>query len=49
MIQWDRRSCAMPPKKPGLSEHELFRMLLVNMIDMTHPLVKLAGEIDWSR
>ena len=39
----------MPPKKPGLSEHELFRMLLVNMIDMSHPLVKLASQIDWLR
>ena len=39
----------MPPKKPGLSEHELFRMLLVNMIDMAHPLVKAARAIDWSR
>lgn len=39
----------MPPKKPGLSESELFRMLLVNMIDMSHALVKLAGAIDWPR
>lgn len=39
----------MPPKKPALSEFEMFRMLLSNMIDMSHPLVKLAGEIDWTR
>lgn len=39
----------MPPKKPGLSEPELFRMLLTNMIDLGHPLVKLAVEIDWAR
>ena len=39
----------MPPKKPGLSEQELFRMLLTNMIDMGHPLVKAAREIDWTR
>ena len=39
----------MPPKKPKLRDDELFRMQLVNMIDMEHPLVKLAGMIDWSR
>ncbi len=39
----------MPPKKPKLREDELFRMQLTNMIDMAHPLVKLAGLIDWSR
>jgi hypothetical protein len=39
----------MPPKKPGLSELELFRMLLTNMINMSHPLVKVANEIDWTR
>ena len=39
----------MPPKKPGLSELELFRMLLTNMINMSHPLVKVANAIDWTR
>ena len=39
----------MPPKKPALRPDELFRSELVNMIDMAHPLVKLAGLIDWSR
>lgn len=39
----------MPPKNLKLRDDELFRMLLVNMIDMEHPLVKLAGMIDWSR
>ncbi|GAC1646107.1 MAG: IS5 family transposase [Chloroflexota bacterium] len=39
----------MPPKKPKLRDDELFRMQLTNMIDMKHPLVKLAGLIDWSR
>ncbi|GAC1585318.1 MAG: IS5 family transposase [Sphingomicrobium sp.] len=39
----------MPPKKPKLRDDELFRMQLNNMIDMAHPLVKLAGLIDWSR
>jgi hypothetical protein len=34
----------MPSKTPGLSEQELFRMLLTNMIDMGHPLVRLAGR-----
>jgi hypothetical protein len=39
----------MPPKKPGLSELELFRMLLTNMINMSHQLAKVANEIDWTR
>ncbi len=39
----------MPPKKPKLRDDELFRMQLTNMIDRAHPLVKLAGLIDWSR
>ena len=32
-----------------MRDDELFRMQLVNMIDMEHSLVKLAGMIDWSR
>ncbi|MBA3897612.1 MAG: IS5 family transposase [Sphingomonadaceae bacterium] len=39
----------MLPKKPKLRDDELFRMQLTNMIDMEHPLVKLAGLIDWAR
>ena len=39
----------MPPKKPGRSEFELFQMLLTNMINMGHPLVKAANETDWTR
>jgi IS5 family transposase len=39
----------MPPKKPAPHSAELFRNQLDNMIDMDHPLVKLAGLIDWSR
>ena len=39
----------MPPKKLVLRDDELFRMQLTNMIDLAHPLVKLAGLIDWSR
>jgi IS5 family transposase len=39
----------MQPKKPGPSDHELFRMLLENMIDPGHALVKLAKRIDWAR
>ena len=38
----------MPPKKPQLSEFELFQSRLDNMLDPEHPLVKLAGLIDWS-
>ena len=37
----------MPPKKPKLRDDELFRMQLTNMIDMDHPLVKVAQLIDW--
>ena len=39
----------MPPKKPKLRDDELFRMQLTNMIDMDHPLVKVAQLIDWSQ
>jgi IS5 family transposase len=39
----------MPPKKPPMRSDELFRRQLENIIDMEHPLVKLAGLIDWSR
>lgn len=39
----------MPPKKPQLSEFELFQSRLDNMLDTEHPLVKLAGLIDWSQ
>jgi IS5 family transposase len=45
----ETRGFSMPPKKPKLRDDELFRMQLTNMIDMAHPLVKLAGLIDWSR
>ncbi len=39
----------MPPKKPMLRDDELFGMQLMHMIDMAHPLMKLAELIDWSR
>jgi IS5 family transposase len=40
----------MQPKKIIRSKNEdLFRSRLENIIDMRHPLVKLAGKIDWSR
>lgn len=39
----------MQPRKPVPSDHELFRMLLENMIDPGHGLVKLAKRIDWAR
>src|SRR3546814_11507544 len=39
----------MAPKKPGQSSDDLFRNRLEAMIDMDHPLVKLAGLVDWSR
>jgi IS5 family transposase len=39
----------MPPKKPQLSEFQLFQSRLDTMLDPEHPLGKLAGLIDWSR
>ncbi len=39
----------MLPKKSPMRSDELFRSQLDNMIDMDHPLIKLAGLIDWSR
>jgi len=39
----------MRPKQPERSEtDDLFRMRLVNMIDLRHPLVRLRAEIDWA-
>lgn len=37
----------MLPKKLKLRDHELFRVQLVNMVVMDHPLIKLAVTIDW--
>lgn len=42
----------MPPKVPAtdtLSDFDLFRSQLDNMIDLRHPLARLADLIDWSR
>ncbi len=39
----------MPPKTPEPSSGDLFRMLLENIIDQRHELVRLAGLIDWAR
>gem|GEM_PF-2168037 len=44
-----RRGFSIPPKKPMLRDDELFGMQLMNTIDMAHPVMKLAGLIDWSR
>jgi len=38
----------MGPKQPQqTTEHDLFRMELVNLIDQRHELVRLAGLINW--
>jgi hypothetical protein len=38
----------MPPKKLRESgQKDLFRSRLDQIIDMTHPLVRLARSIDW--
>jgi IS5 family transposase len=39
----------MPPKSPPTEQPELFRSALVNLVDRRHPLVRLAGLIDWER
>ena len=40
----------MRPKPPEAEpQHELFRSALVNLVDPRHPLVRLAGLIDWER
>jgi IS5 family transposase len=39
----------MPPKSSPPVQPELFRSALVNFVDPKHPLVRLAGLIDWER
>jgi len=39
----------MQPKSPPSEQPELFRSALVNLVDRRHPLVRLAGLIDWDR
>ena len=39
----------MPPKSPPSEQPELFRSALVNLIDRRHPLLRLAGLVDWDR
>ena len=39
----------MPPKTAKPSSGDLFRMLLENIIDQKHQLVRLGGLIDWAR
>jgi len=39
----------MPPKSSPPDQPELFRSALVNLVDPKHPLVRLAGLIDWDR
>ncbi len=39
----------MPPKTPRPSNGDLFRMLLENIIDQKHELVRLSRLIDWAR
>jgi hypothetical protein len=44
-----RWSPPMPPKSSPPDQPELFRSALVNLVDRRHPLVRLAGLIDWDR
>lgn len=43
------RGMKPPTNDPGATQHDLFRSELRQMIDLRHPLVKLAESIDWSR
>jgi hypothetical protein len=44
-----RRSPPKPPKSSPPVQPELFRSALVNLVDPKHPLLRLAGPIDWER
>jgi IS5 family transposase len=44
-----RWSPPMQPKSSPPEQPKLFRSALVNLIDPKHPLVRLAGLIDWER
>ena len=37
----------MGPKQPGPQSADLFRQPLIEQINGKHPLVRLAGLIDW--
>jgi IS5 family transposase len=41
----------MKPRKPSAQEpqNELFRVELIHLIDLNHPLAKLAGVVDWAK
>ena len=39
----------MPPKSSPPEQPELFRSALANLVDPKHPLVRLAGLVDWDR
>lgn len=38
----------MKPKKPEVSPEDLFRNKLENIINMSHPLVKLSEQLNWA-
>ena len=39
----------MPPNLSRSEQPELFRSALINLVNRRHPLVRLAGLIDWQR
>lgn len=39
---------AMRPTRPFSGKHDLFRERLDAMLNLNHPLVKLAGVIEWA-
>jgi hypothetical protein len=44
-----RRSPTLPPNSSPPGQPDLFRSALVNLVDRCHPLLRLAGLIDWDR
>ena len=46
-----RKPCNMKPRKSPVHSRQqaMFRVRLDSLIDMAHPLVKLAAKIDWER
>jgi len=38
----------MGPKSKNPATDDLFKQRLIDLINLEHPLVKLAGLIDWS-
>jgi starvation-inducible outer membrane lipoprotein len=42
-------ACIKPKPSIRSAQRELFRVELVNLVDLEHPLVRLGGKINWGR